>query len=232
MRLFYQPLINSDQLYLNADESRHCIKVLRLKLTDRIKVIDGTGNCFQCEITKADSKRCEFIIQDQFEYTDKSYAIHIAIAPTKNLDRLEWFVEKAVEFGIDKISPILCDQSERRNVKTDRLIRKAVSAMKQSLHYKLPEIGEMMSFENLLKTSREPQKYIAYVDGNNPNYLKNEALKNNDYLVLIGPEGDFSQQEIKLAIAHDFTPVSLGSNRLRTETAGIAACHILNLIND
>ncbi len=231
MRLFYQPLISEGYLFLDVDESRHCIKVLRLKIGDPIKVIDGTGICYECEISDDNPRKCQFIITNSTITKEKPFHIHIAIAPTKNQDRLEWFIEKAVEFGVDKISLIHCRQSERKTVKLDRLKKKAVGAMKQSLHFKQPEIQELMAFNAFIETNDANQKFIAYVDEHHQLQLQNAAQSGKSYLVLIGPEGDFSEQEIKAAKSHQYEAISLGKSRLRTETAGIAACHILNLIN-
>ncbi|MDN5214165.1 16S rRNA (uracil(1498)-N(3))-methyltransferase [Fulvivirgaceae bacterium BMA12] len=231
MRLFYQPHIGSGADYLDLEESRHCVKVLRLKQGDPIRIIDGSGWLYSGQLTRVDARKCFFSVVEKHFEEPKDYHIHVAIAPTKNLDRLEWFVEKSVEIGIDRISPILCRQSERRTLKTDRLKRKAVSAMKQSLKFRMPEISELLPFERILSDTGNVEKFIAHVDDLPRPHLINAAKRGGQYLVLIGPEGDFSREEIDTAMSQGFEPVSLGDSRLRTETAGIAACHILNLIN-
>ncbi|MDN5203210.1 16S rRNA (uracil(1498)-N(3))-methyltransferase [Fulvivirgaceae bacterium BMA10] len=232
MHLFYQPDIIQGSHFLNEEESRHCVKVMRHKIGDIIKVIDGKGGSFTAQITKADYRKCEFEIIEQSKSPEKRFNIHIGIAPTKNMDRLEWFVEKCVEIGIDEISFIQCQQSERKHLKLDRLERKAISAMKQSTNNQFPKLYDLMSFQQFIENNSNPdQKFIAYVDELIPEHLYNLAERNQRYLVLIGPEGDFSKEEISMAKTNDFVPVSLGKSRLRTETAGIVACHILNLIN-
>ncbi|MBO3697057.1 16S rRNA (uracil(1498)-N(3))-methyltransferase [Roseivirga sp. E12] len=227
MQLFYQPELVNGIHHLSADESRHAIKVLRLKLGQEIQLIDGKGSFYKARITGDNHKKCEFeVIEKKEESKQKGYR-HIAIAPTKNLDRTEWFVEKAVEIGVDRISFILTKNSERKVLKTDRLVKKAISAMKQSIKATLPLIDEMVTIKSFLAAADGDNKFIAYVDFDNPTELKSDVGEDN--LVLIGPEGDFTQEEVDLAIAKGFQKVSLGQSRLRTETAGVAAVHILNL---
>lgn len=230
MNLFYQPDLPAGTLHLDEDESRHAVKVLRLEAGDLLNVTDGKGVLYTCRITKADSKKCDFDLISKIEQRKKDYFIHIAIAPTKNADRIEWFVEKAVEFGVDQISFVLCQTSERKNINNERIQKVAISAMKQSQQNTLPLLTPLLPFRQLMSDPSD-QKFIAYVDQDNPDLLKNKATKGNNCLVLIGPEGDFSKEELVLAFQNDFTKVSLGPNRLRTETAGLAACHILNLVN-
>jgi len=161
----------------------------------------------------------------------RPFHIHIAIAPTKNPDRTEWFVEKAIEIGVDEISFLLCDNSERAALKTDRLEKLAISAMKQSLRCTLTKINHMVLLKDFITTTNASSKYIAHVDQTNPDHLQRIAPPKSDYIILIGPEGDFSKKELELTATHNYKKVSLGTNRLRTETAGLVACHILNLIN-
>ena len=231
MNLFYQPLLLEGILYLDADESRHVVKVLRKKKGDPIKITDGEGSFYEAIITHPDSHQCTFTINKKIPEASKNFSIHIAISPTKNADRIEWFVEKSVEFGIDEITLIECDHTERQHLKIDRLEKMAVSAMKQSLKAKLPVVHPLVNFRNVILSSNTSEKYIAHVDAKNPNHLKNLVRPASSYLVLIGPEGDFSEEELLLADARGFKKISLGSARLRTETAGLAACHILNLAN-
>jgi len=230
VNLFYQPRIPEGIYYLDADESRHCVRVLRHTAGDNIQVTDGKGYFYKTTITQADDRQCQFRIEEKVAQPLRDFFIHIAISPTKNADRIEWFVEKAVELGIDRISIIECENTERTYLKKERLEKVAISAMKQSLKATLPAIEGLISFNDILTTT-EAYKYMAYVDMQNPDHLKNIAPQKNSYIVLIGPEGDFSPEELTLALQHNFQKVSLGNSRLRTETAGMAACHILNLVN-
>lgn len=231
MNLFYQPLIPEGIHYLDAAESKHSAKVLRKKNGDQIQITDGKGFLYRAVITRADVHQCSFEILEKTEGSFRQFYIHIAIAPTKNTDRLEWFVEKAVELGVDQISLIECDHSERIRLKSERLEKVAVSAMKQSLKFLLPTISGPVKLSDIVRDATESEKFIAYVDPENDVHLKNVAPSNSRYLILIGPEGDFSKDELSLAQQNHFRKVSLGPSRLRTETAGLAACHILNLVN-
>jgi 16S rRNA (uracil1498-N3)-methyltransferase len=231
VNVFFQPLLPEGALYLDPDESRHCVKVLRNKAGDSIRITDGQGFFYDAIITKADPAKCLIEIREKIPEQKRSYRIHIAISPTKNADRIEWFVEKTVELGIDEITLIECDNTERAFIKTERLEKVAISAMKQSLKASLPRIHGLQKADQLMRESGASSKFIAYVDPQNPLHLKALAKPGMDYLVLIGPEGDFSPEELTLAGKHGFDKVSLGNSRLRTETAGIAACHILHLIN-
>lgn len=231
MNLFYQPGIPNGIHYLDPEESRHCSKVLRKKTGDVIQITDGIGNLYQAKLTESKSEKCAFKIESTQIRLKNSFSIHIGIAPTKNPDRTEWFVEKAIEIGIDEISFLLCDNSERAALKTDRLEKLAISAMKQSLHNTLTKINHMVLLKDFVTTANAPSKYIAHVDQTNPDHLLKIATPKNDYIILIGPEGDFSKKELELAATHNYKKVSLGASRLRTETAGLVACHILNLVN-
>lgn len=227
MQLFYQPEIVNGIHHLDVDESRHAIKVLRLKVGQEIHLIDGLGTFYTANITTDNHRKCAFEITEKKAESKRTGYRHIAIAPTKNLDRIEWFVEKAVEIGVDRISFILTKNSERKVLKTERLVKKAISAMKQSIKASLPVIDEMVSLKEFLRATESQSKFIAYVDFDNPTELK--SLVGENSLVLIGPEGDFTSDEVELAVDKGFQKVSLGHSRLRTETAGIAAVHILNL---
>jgi 16S rRNA (uracil1498-N3)-methyltransferase len=230
LNLFYQPDIAQGILHLDPDESRHAVKVLRLKTGDSIELTDGQGFLYKALITEANPQKCSFSIREKKEIPLRKFIISIAIAPTKNMDRIEWFVEKVVEIGIDKIHLLLCKNSERKNVNPERLHKIAISAMKQSGQARLPQITEMIPFKEIM-SHEAAQKFICYVDITNPDQLKSLAAAKQSYLVLIGPEGDFSKEEIELAMEHDFKKVSLGPNRLRTETAALTACQILNFVN-
>lgn len=231
MNLFYQPLIPQGVFYLDQEESKHCIKVLRRSKDDELKITDGKGYFYNAVITKADAQQCQFQIKEKILETVKDFSIHIAISPTKNPERIEWFIEKAVELGIDEISFVHCKTTERPFIKIERLEKVAISAMKQSLKATLPKVNDILKLDHLIKHAKEASKFIAYVDHSNPAHLKNVASAFSNYLVLIGPEGDFSDGELAQAIQQGFQKISLGNSRLRTETAGLAACHILNLIN-
>ncbi|PTB95635.1 16S rRNA (uracil(1498)-N(3))-methyltransferase [Marivirga lumbricoides] len=228
MILFYQPLLPEIQ-YLDLEESKHCVKVLRKQSGDIIHIVDGKGSFYEAEITVASHKKCEFIVKSKQQDTSHSFKRHIAISPTKNLDRMEWFVEKAVELGVDEISFLNCYHSERKVLKLDRLEKKAISAMKQSVKANLPKLHEIENFSPFVKNQPAEIKCIAFVDFHNPVHFKDKLKAEKETLILIGPEGDFSDEEVKEAESYGFEKVSLGSSRLRTETAGIAAVHLMNL---
>ncbi len=233
MNLFYQPALPDNINYLDAEESRHCVKVLRKRSGDEITITDGKGFFYDAVITTADASQCFFEVRQKTAAPPKDFYIHIAISPTKNADRIEWFVEKATELGIDQISIMDCHNTERSFIKTDRLVKVAVSAMKQSLKAWLPLISDhVLQFAEVVEHCEQEVKCIAYVDASNPLHLKEVAKPGMSYCALIGPEGDFSAEELKVGGELDFRKVSLGPSRLRTETAGIAACHILNLMNE
>lgn len=233
MNIFYEPQIQKT-LLLNEEESRHAVKVLRLNTGDKIHVVDGMGGLFTCEITKPHDKKCEVRIEESvLEFEKRSYYIHLIIAPTKNLDRMEWMVEKCVEMGIDELSFIQTRYSERKELKTQRIEKIAVGAMKQSLKAFLPKINEMISWKEFLKKDISTgQLFIAHLEEGERTLLQKAVEPNGIYRILIGPEGDFTPDEIAQAFEKGFKPVSLGNSRLRTETAGLAACHTFNLLNE
>ena len=230
MNLYYQPDLDQGHFALDPDESRHALKVMRLSKGDELDLTDGKGCFYKAKIETADARKCEFRVLEKTTVPKKNFLIHIAIAPTKNIDRTEWFVEKAVEIGIDCISFIICEKSERRSVNMERMNKIAISAMKQSQQARLPQLAEMIPFHELIKITAN-QKFIAHVDHQNPHHLHSMAEKGGQYLVLIGPEGDFSQRELDEAGKNSFRKVSLGPHRLRTETAALVACQTLNLLN-
>lgn len=234
MHLFYQPDIVTDEpvQLLTEDDSRHAVKTLRLSVGDAIAVTNGRGNRYLAAVQTADARRCAFRITEIQTTPPRPFSIRIGIAPTKNIDRIEWFIEKAVEIGIERISFFFGQHSERRVVKLDRLEKIAVAAMKQSLQSYMPVIDEGLPFGEFVKTVTEEQRFIAHLptDGLPQNLMK-RATVSGQYTVLIGPEGDFSDKEIQQAVAAGFQPVTLGPNRLRTETAGLMACHTLNVLN-
>lgn len=201
-----------------------------MRAGDSLHLTDGKGSFYEGVITEADSKACSFSIVETQKTQVQDFSITIAIAPTKNIDRTEWFVEKAVELGIESIHFMQCKNSERKTINLDRIQKIMVSAMKQSGQAWLPRYSEITPFHNILELKAD-QKFICFVDSHNPDQLKQLADPHKSYLVLIGPEGDFQKEELDLAMTAGFKKVSLGNNRLRTETAALAACHTLNLIN-
>jgi len=229
MHLFYQPEIPNGIHTLPAEESRHAVKVLRLRAGDVLEITDGKGALYEARISTPDSSKCGFTIVQTKTSPPRPFRIHLAVAPTKNTDRIEWLVEKATEIGVDEISLIECKNSERRSMKTERLEKLAVSAMKQSRQVWLPKINPMAPLKSIA-FDKAAQKFIAYVDTSNPLSLKDAARKGSSYCALIGPEGDFDLEELRMALDHGFQKVSLGPNRLRTETAALVACLTLNLI--
>lgn len=235
MHVFYQPgkFTASDTVsYLTEDDSRHAVKTLRLGVGDDIAVTDGHGNRHAAVITQADARRCGYRVTDTQTTPPRPFSVRICVAPTKNNDRIEWFVEKAVEIGIERISFFVGQHSERRVLKLDRLEKIAIAAMKQSLQSYLPQLDEVVSFGELLKTVGENKRFIAHLpDGELPVNLAKAVTPGGQYAVLIGPEGDFSGTEIEQAVATNFQMVTLGPNRLRTETAALTACQLLNFVN-
>jgi 16S rRNA (uracil1498-N3)-methyltransferase len=230
MTIFYSPFILETSV-LSEEESLHCAKVLRMKAGEEVLVVDGKGGLFRAKIIAPHPKHTAVqIIDHQVENTGRPTTIHIAIAPTKNMDRLEWFAEKVTEIGIDEITPVFCRFSERKNINIDRLEKILVSAMKQSQKAHLPKLNEACPVQQLIKKATERQKFIAHCYEGEKQLLQHLYHKDEPALVLIGPEGDFSQEEVVMAIDNGFQPVSLGESRLRTETAGVVACHTMNLL--
>ena len=228
MQLFYLENPEKD-IILSAEESKHATKVLRKKEGDILNFTDGKGTFYKAEITVADTRKCRLkVVSTEQKPKQHNYHLHIAIAPTKNMDRYEWFLEKATEIGIDEITPIICEHSERKVLKTERCNRILLSAMKQSLKFHLPKLNEAISLKDFLKQDFEGAKYIAHCEDGEKKELK-IVNKTEKYLILIGPEGDFSPNEIKLALQNQFKAVSLGTSRLRTETAGLVAVHTIKL---
>jgi 16S rRNA (uracil1498-N3)-methyltransferase len=233
MNIFYEPNIKQN-LCLNEEESRHAVKVLRLSAGDLLYVVDGLGGFYTCKIKNTQGKKCELsILEEKQQFGIRDFYIHLIIAPTKNMDRMEWMLEKCVEIGIDEISFIQTRYSERKEIKTQRLEKIAVGAMKQSLKASLPKINEMIFWKEFLKKDYSDfQKMIAHLEEGDRKLIQHFAKPKGKYAVLIGPEGDFSEDEIKQAIEKGFQPVTLGNSRLRTETAGLVACHTLSVINE
>lgn len=234
MHLFYTPGLNQKdkQYLLSEEESKHCIKVLRLKLDDSIVLIDGKGGWYDAIIIDAHPKRtCVQISAAKYDFKKRNHYLHIAIAPTKNIDRLEWFLEKATEIGVDEITPIICAHSERKEVKIDRLNKRITAAMKQSLKAYHPILNQPVTFEDFVKNAPAGESFIAHCDEGAKRELKDVLEIGSSCTVLIGPEGDFDADEISLAITSGIVPISLGESRLRTETAALAACFEVNYLN-
>jgi 16S rRNA (uracil1498-N3)-methyltransferase len=231
LNLFYLPDISDGHLQLDEDESQHVLKVLRYQVGDELPVTDGKGNLYFCSIDSTAGRTCTLgIIRNEFK-RKPDHHIHIALAPTKSSDRTEWFVEKATEIGIQEITFMQTHHSERSRINTERMQRVAISAMKQSGQVWLPEVHALTDFKSVLRIDAD-QKFIATVDTEiQSTHLIHQALRQKRYLILIGPEGDFSQVEIHEAIKSEFKQINLGVNVLRTETAALAACHTLNLLN-
>ena len=231
MHVFYTPDIQS-KAELPEEEAQHCTRVLRLTTGDEITLTDGKGNFYRAEITTATNKRCLVAIKETiFQEPLCPCHLHIAVAPTKNMDRNEWFAEKATEIGLNELTFLNCRFSERKVIKTERIEKILVSAIKQSLKARIPLLNEMMDFDKFITQDFKGQKFIAHCyEGEKPP-LKEVLQKGEDALVLIGPEGDFSEEEVSKAIQQGFTPISLGKSRLRTETAALVACHTINLLN-
>lgn len=232
MQLFYSPDVSGEFYEFPEEESRHIVKVLRLKKGDMVNITDGKGNIFSGEITEADQKHCKVNIQSrQTNVGKRGFGVHIAIAPTKNIKRFEWFLEKSTEIGIDRITPLKCKHSERDQIRRDRLERVISAAMKQSLKAYHPVLEEMKDFQTYIEEEIDSNKYIAMSDDTPKPHLKNIVPKGQDVSIIIGPEGDFHEKEKEEAIKMGFQAVSIGESRLRTETAGVVACHIVHLLN-
>lgn len=232
MHVFYTPDINSNNYTLNEEESKHCSKVLRLGVGDVVHLIDGRGGLYKAQINEANKKHVQLLVfEHQQEYGKRNHHLHIAIAPTKNIDRLEWFLEKATEIGIDEITPIICDRSERKIIKEERLEKVITSAVKQSLTAYHPQLNKAISFADFITKNKETEKFIAHcMDGAKP-YINQIVNIHQSNLILIGPEGDFTPAELNIALQNGYKPVTLGNTRLRTETAALAACFEVNFIN-
>lgn len=235
MNVFFCPEIKGKTAVLSSEESAHCIRVLRLNKGDKVQVIDGKGGFFNGSILLPDAKQCRIQLGEEIDHQKyRNFSIHIAIAPTKNIERFEWFVEKAVEIGVDMITPLLCHRSERRTLRTDRFQKLIIASMKQAMIPFLTKFNELTDYPKFINsiTGSTYNRFIAHCDETERKRLKDVLAPRSNVIILIGPEGDFTPGEIELAISHSFVPVNLGNNRLRTETAGIIACHTVNILND
>ncbi|MDR1552533.1 MAG: 16S rRNA (uracil(1498)-N(3))-methyltransferase [Prevotellaceae bacterium] len=233
MHVFYSPDITEMRYCMSETEARHCCSVLRLNVGDLIYLIDGRGNFYTAKIADLSVKRCMVDIVDvKNNYEKRNYNLHIAIAPTKSIDRFEWFLEKATEIGIDEITPIVCEHSERQILKLERLQKVIVAAAKQSIKAFLPKINEMTSFKKIVEQKFDGKKLIAHCYDGEKISLKNILKPHENVIIFIGPEGDFSKNEVRLALQNDFMEASLGNSRLRTETAAVHVCSAVCLINE
>ena len=234
MQLFYNSELDTSIKTFNfsKDESRHIVKVLRKSTGDLLMITNGKGWIFEAEVIIPNHNKCVVsILKSTFE-TPRPYTIHLAVAPTKMNDRYEWFIEKATEIGVDIITPIICQNSERKIIKTERFEKILQSAMKQSLHCYLPSLAPAIRFSEFIKMPQEGATFIAHCEDGEKLKFKDQIEAKKSITILIGPEGDFSPKEIDLALKHQYIPVSLGASRLRTETAGIVAGHTIQLCNE
>jgi 16S rRNA (uracil1498-N3)-methyltransferase len=232
MHLFYTPDIVSEIYQLSEEESKHCVRVLRLKLGDQVNLIDGVGGYYLASIIEEHPKKTILkVLSKQTEYGKRNHYLHIAIAPTKNIDRFEWFLEKATEIGIDEITPLICDHSERKEIKLDRSNKIITSAIKQSLKAYHPKLNSYISFNKFISSASADLKYIAHCEDLEKKEIGKGFITQQKYLILIGPEGDFSPIEIDAALQKGYYAVSLGQSRLRTETAALQACFEINYLN-
>jgi 16S rRNA (uracil1498-N3)-methyltransferase len=232
MNVFYLPDAQLGTISFPEEESKHIVKVLRMKEGDRFCVTDGKGSLFDAELVDAHPKRAMADLSNQrCGYDIRDFKLSIAIAPTKLNERTEWFLEKATEIGIDEVKLFASYHSERRAANVERFRKIVVSAMKQSVKSKMPVVEEMVPYDKLVKQDFDGQKFIAWIDDDVKEQLCDLYEKGKNAIVLIGPEGDFSKEEVELAKENGFVPVSLGEARLRTETAAVVACHTIQLIN-
>jgi len=235
MQLFYEPEFAPPFHILGEEESRHCIRVLRLGAGDELHVTDGRGNLYRCRIVEADARRCRVeAVERTAEFEKMPYGLTLAVAPTKNIERFEWFLEKATEVGVSRIIPVESSRSERRAVKTERGMRVIAAAVKQSLKAYCPELTPMMPFRDIVAMPFEGRRMIAHCDAalsGRKAYLPSAVRPGENILILIGPEGDFSPEEIKFAAANGFEEITLGPQRMRTETAAVAAAVMAAVVN-
>ncbi|MGN6395435.1 MAG: 16S rRNA (uracil(1498)-N(3))-methyltransferase [Mucilaginibacter sp.] len=234
MHLFYTPGINPlhKQFFLDEEESKHAIRVMRLQKDDEVQLIDGKGGLYVAAIIDPHPKRTILEIKSVINgYGKRNHYLHVAIAPTKNIERIEWFLEKATEIGIDEISFLICHRSERKEVKTGRLNKIITSAMKQSLKAYHPVLNEAVAFNRFIANAFNGQKFIAHCEEGNKVSLRNELQLQSRSLILIGPEGDFTLDEVDIALKNQYKAITLGESRLRTETAALEACFEVNFLN-
>ncbi|MEQ8704579.1 MAG: 16S rRNA (uracil(1498)-N(3))-methyltransferase [Phaeodactylibacter sp.] len=233
MNIFFTDQVQGETAELPEEEARHCVQVLRFKAGDPIRFIDGQGGFYEGIVAETGKKRCRIrIVSRVGNYGQRPYRVHLAVAPTKNISRMEWLLEKATEIGLDTFTPLLCEHSERRVLKLQRLEKIALSAAKQSVKAFLPQLNPLVPFDAFLQQpAGEAGRYIAYLGNGVKGSLKQNYMPGQDVCLLIGPEGGFSPKEAEAAVKAGFTPVALGESRLRTETAALVACHTVHLLN-
>ncbi|WP_268036223.1 16S rRNA (uracil(1498)-N(3))-methyltransferase [Algoriphagus sp. PAP.12] len=233
MQLFFQQHISPPTIILEPEESKHLTRVLRKREGDTIHITDGEGNLYECKLTDANPKKSILQVLSSEQVPADDFYIHLAIAPTKSPDRMEWMIEKITEIGFHELTLLSTMNSERSFLKTERLQKKMISACKQSLKYHTPKINQTLDFKSFITNSEfdDFEKFIAYVDENHAHHLMDLAKPKRKYVILIGPEGDFDPKEIQEAMDQNFQAVSLGKSRLRTETAGLAAIQMLQILN-
>jgi 16S rRNA (uracil1498-N3)-methyltransferase len=233
MEIFYAPDISGKSYTLDEKESKHVVRVLRMAKNQEVRLIDGRGNLYNGIIVVPDQKECKIQITGIINnYEKRPYKLHIAISPLKNPERFEWFIEKSVEIGIDEITPLICKNTEKTGIKAERINNIIISAMKQSLKATITVLNDPCTFKEFINRQADGLRMIAHCEKDIKRQSIAEVYKNNmDALILIGPEGDFRKEEIELAVEKGYQPVHLGSSRLRTETAGVAACHSIYFMN-
>jgi 16S rRNA (uracil1498-N3)-methyltransferase len=233
MQIFYAPDISGNYYTLDENESRHCIKVLRMSKGTSVRLIDGKGCLYEGIINEADPKKCSIKVTSVTpDFEKRNYHLHIAISPLKNPDRLEWFIEKSVEIGIDEITPLICRNTEKPGIREERINSLIISSMKQSLKATRTILNPASTFTEFIARPCHEKRMIAHCNGFfERSRISDVCFRNDEVLILIGPEGDFSEEEIRMAIENKFVPVHLGRSRLRTETAGVAACHSVYFLN-
>lgn len=234
MNYFYHPRLDHSvkQFSFDPEESRHIARVLRKRVGDHVYITNGKGLLFEAEILQADPNRCMGQVLDVQKFHPKMYQLHLAVAPPKKADRFQWLLEKATEIGVNRITPIICEHSERPKLPMERMQRTVEEAMKQSLRTFLPQLDAPVPLGQFLEEEQALLRFIAHCRNGEKMDLKRRVAADKDVVVLIGPEGDFSEQEIENAYDRGFSPVSLGESRLRTETAALVACVTVNLINN
>jgi 16S rRNA (uracil1498-N3)-methyltransferase len=231
MQIFYTPDISGQHYCLSEDESKHAIRVLRMNAGEKVMLVDGKGTLYKARISDPNPKRCEIIVEDiTHEFEKRNYNLHIAISPLKNADRFEWFLEKATEIGIDSITPLICNRTEKKGFNLERSNRIIESAMKQSIKAYRPLLNQPVKFFDFVKVKENAVKMIACCEGERE-LISKIYNPEQDVIILIGPEGDFTPEEIETAKANKFIPVTMGNSRLRTETAGLVAVHTISHIN-
>jgi 16S rRNA (uracil1498-N3)-methyltransferase len=233
MQIFYAPDISGNAYTLDEKESGHCIRVLRMKSGTPVQLIDGKGNLYDAVIVNPDPRKCGIEITGvKREFEKRNYRLHMAISPLKNYERFEWFIEKSVEIGIDEITPVICSNTEKPGIKRERINNLIISAMKQSLKSTLTILNEPCGFNDFIKNTTSGKRLIAHCYNEEARSRIGDIYsKGSDAVVMVGPEGDFSKAEVQAAVKNGFQPVHLGQSRLRSETAGIAACYSIYYLN-